>query len=250
MTGAGTLEARQKGFTLVEVIAGLGIVVVLCVAIYPFMVKSIRYSKKTGTIGNLKSYVAADIMYLADKGEFPAIDTIIPSSISRDRLAIIADYGNLVLPRGSIGNWPKRSKQPTWMSDPVARISGFAEGMTLGGGIYTGYVYFGRIEESSMVQSGMATLTNPERAADRKNLRRGVLWTTILAEFSTSAARRYECFHYTTTFAYPDFRFKADEIDGQFRGWSDGSVEWVPQRDIKFGGADIQVRHFMGNYYY
>jgi len=239
-----------RAFTLVEVLVVVGVVAILCASFFPLAAKSIRQAKKTGSLNNLKNFVQADMLYLADKGEFPPMDTIVPSSISRDRLAVVADYCNLVLPAGPVTSWPKRKQQPPWINDPIARDSGFAEGLTLGGGVYTGYIYVGRIGESAMVQSGMATLTDPGHSADRKNLRRGVLWATILDEFQTSEERRYECFHYNTVFSYPDFRFKEKEVEGQFRGWSDGSIDWVNGRKIQFGGSDIQVRHFLGNFYY
>ena len=223
---------------------------VLGALLIPLGIKSARHAKKAGSLSNLKSFLQADMYYLADKGEFPAMDTIVPSSISRNRLAIVAEYCNLELPPGAVTAWPKRRQQPRWINDPIARDSGFAEGLTVGGGVYTGYIYVGRIEESGMVQSGMATLTDPKHSADRRNHRRGVLWATILGEFSTSEARRYECFHYNTVFSYPDFRFKKEEVEGMYRGWSDGSAEWVAGRQIRFGGEDIQVRHFLGNFYY
>lgn len=226
------------------------VIAILGALLFPVAVKSLRQAKKTGSLQNLRNFVQADVLYHSDKGEFPPMDTIVPSTISRNRLQIVADYLDLEIPTGPVTSWPRRRQQPKWIHDPIARDSGFAEGMTVGGGIYTGYTYVGRIEESQMVRMGIATLTNPERAADRKNLRRGVLWTTTLAEFHTSDPRRFECFHYRTIFAYPDFRFKQEEVEGQYRGWSDGSVEWVPGRSISFGAGGIQVRHLLGNYYY
>ena len=228
-------------------VAVLGILAAL---LFPFAAKSIRQAKRVGSLNNLKNFVQADTLYFADKGEFPPMDTFVPSTISRNRLAIVAEYCNLEIPSGPVSTWPKRKQQPRWINDPIARDSGFAEGMTVGGGVYTGYAYVGRIEESPMVQAGMATLTNPEHSADRKNHRRGVLWATVLGEFQTSDPRRFECFHYNTVFSYPDFRFKQEEIEGQFRGWSDGSADWVRGKQIQFGGSDIQVRHFLGNFYY
>jgi len=239
-----------RAFTIVELIVVVAVTAILCVLLFPVAVKSVRQAKKTGSLQNLKNFVQADMLYLADKGEFPPMDTIVPSTMSRNRLAIVAEYLNLEIPNGPVTSWPRRKQQPRWINDPIARDSGFAEGMTVGGGVYNGYIYVGRIDESTMVQSGMATLTNPDRAADKKNLRRGVLWATILGEFQTSDPRRFECFHYNTVFSYPDFRFKREEVEGQFRGWSDGSAEWVPGKQIKFGGSDIQVQHFLGNFYY
>lgn len=248
--GWGARASKGRGFTLIELLVVMVLILALAVMAVPNAIKGVRKARKVGSLSNLRTFVQADILYFADKGEFPPMDTWVPSSISTNRLAIVADYCNMPIPSGSVTAWPKRRKQPAWINDPLARDSGKAEGMTVGGGLYTGYVYVGRLDESPMAKMGLGTITHPEHAADRKNLRRGVLWATLLAEFNSSEARRYECFHYDTVFAYPDFVFKEPEIEGFYRGWSDGSAEWVPRKLISFGGDDVQIRHAMGNYYY
>jgi len=243
-------EGFTKAFTLVELLVVIVIVVILAALITPTAIKGLRKAKKVGSLQNLKTFVQADMLYLADKGEFPPMDTWVPSSITTNRLAIVAEYCNVPIPPGPATSWPKRRAQPAWINDPIARDSNKAEGLTLGGGLYTGYVYVGRLDESPMAQMGMGTIVNPEHAADRKNLRRGVLWATLLSEFAASADRRFECFHYDTVFAYPDFVFKKEEVEGFYRGWSDGSAEWIPRKMIDFGGKDVQIKHILGNYYY
>ncbi len=246
----GPNEGSTKAFTLVELIVSIVIVSILAALLLPATIKGVRKAQKTGSLNNLRTYVQADMLYLGDKGEFPAMDTWVPSSISTARLSIIAEYCNVSIPSGSASQWPKRRQQPRWINDPLAVNSGKAEGLTIGGGLYTGYMYVGRIEESPMVKLGLGTLINPEHSADRKNLRRGVLWATLLTEFATADPRRFECFHYDTVFAYPNFVFKQNEVEGFYRGWSDGSAEWVPRKAIQFGGSSIQIKHVMGNYYY
>lgn len=241
---------RRGAFTLTELLVVTSILAVLAAFLLPVSIKALRKAKKAGSLSNLRTFLQADTLYFADRGEFPAMDTWIPSSISTNRLAIVSEYCKVPIPSGPAHSWPKRRSQPAWINDPMARDSGKAEGLTLGGGLYTGYVYVGRIEESPMMTMGAATLPRPEHSADRKNLRRGVLWATLLTEFASSADRRFECFHYDTVFAYPDFVFKKNEIDGFYRGWSDGSAEWVPRTMIDFGGKDVQVKHIMGNFYY
>ncbi|HRJ71129.1 MAG TPA: type II secretion system protein [Terrimicrobiaceae bacterium] len=235
---------------MTELIVVIATLAMLATVLLPAGIKSLRKAKKTGSLNNLRTYLQADMLYFADRGEFPPMDTWVPSSISTNRLAIVAEYAGVQLPPGPAAAWPKRRQQPGWVNDPIARTSGKAEGLTVGGGLYTGYVYVGRIDESPMVKMGFGSVTDPEHAADRKNLRRGVLWATLLAEFSSTEPRRFECFHYETVFAYPDFVFKQPEVEGLYRGWSDGSVEWLPRKHISFGGAGIQIRHVMGNYYY
>ncbi len=225
---------------------------VLAALLTPAAVKGLRTARRVESMGNLRFYVQADGMYFNDHGEFPIPDTSVPSSISRERLAIIAEYCRLPIPAGPVTSWPKRKQQPKWINCPMARESGYAEGLTLGGGLYTGYVYVGGIEDSEMVSRGYAKLLHPEHSANRKNTRRGVLWTSVLTAFNIGDPRRYECFHYCTIFAYKDFRFKASELEGIHRAWSDGSVEWLTARSMDLGknGRDHQMVHLLGNFYY
>ena len=72
----------------------------------------------------------------------------------------------------------------------MAVDSGYAEGVTLGAGLYTGYAYVGGLEDSKMVAMGFANLAHPEHLADARNLRRGVLWLDVLDEFVMDDARR------------------------------------------------------------
>lgn len=242
---------RKRGFTLVELLVAIGILAVLASVVVLLSSQWIRRAKRAESIGNIRTLAIADTLYFGENGKLPLIDTIFPSTMTRARLEIVAKYCELQLPPGPVGSWPKRKQQPRWINDPMARDSGFAEGMTLGGGVYTGYIYVGGIEESAMVLSGMATLLHPERAADIRNLRRGVIWAGILAEFKSSDPRRFECFHYNTLTAYKDFRFHANEIEGIPVAWSDGSVQWLSRSDLDFkGGGSKQVDHMLGNYYY
>jgi type II secretory pathway pseudopilin PulG len=237
---------------MVELMVVLVIIAILSVLTLNIASKWTRKAKRVESLSNIRTYTAADTMYYGDHGKLPMMDGIIPSTITRARLEIVANYCNLQLPAGDVGGWPKRRDQPRWINDPVARDSGFAEGRTLGGGVYTGYVYVGGIEQSPLILSGMATVVHPERNADLRNTRRGVIWAGILAEFKTSDPRRYECFHYNTLTAYQDFRFHERELEGIPIGWSDGSAEWLSARQIKFGpnGRNLQIQHVMGNYYY
>jgi len=251
-SGSGCGGSPRYGFTLLELLVVVVVISILAVLTVPAVVKTIRTAKRTDSMNNMRNFVLADTLYFADRGEFPPMEGFVPSTITRDRLKIVADYCNLPLPPGPVTTWPKRKQQPKWINCPMARDSGYAEGITLGGGVYTGYLYVGRIEESNMVVSGMASLLLPEHSANRKNTRRGVLWASILGEFKTGDPRRFECFHYTTLFAYRDFRFHQEELDGIHRGWSDGSADWLPAKKIKFGaqGSDLQIDHMMGNFYY
>jgi hypothetical protein len=177
----------------------------------------------------------------------------VPGSIPLERLAQMGRVLGLPLPEGPATAWPKRAAQPAWINCPLATRSGYAEGITLGGGFYTGYSYFGGIENSRMVAMGFATIVLPAVAADERNTHRGILWTDLLAEFHTDDPRRFEFFHVRNRVTYPDFRFHAAELDGFHRAWSDTSVEWVPGHRIRLSGRtspDLRIRHLLGNFYF
>lgn len=251
--GEGLNVRPRQAFTIIELLVAVGIIIILSAIAIPIATKAKRIAKRTESLNNMKTFVTADMLYYNEHRRFPEVEGLIPSSITRNRLEIVANYCNLSLPQGPVNKWPRRKEQPRWINCPITRDSGYAEGMTLGGGVYTGYIYVGGIEASAMVKSGFATLTNPEHNVDPRGFRRGVIWASILGEFKTSEARRYECFHYNTFKAYPDFRFQRDEIEGIHRGWSDGSVEWLPASRIDFTGnqgSNLQIRNGIGNYYY
>lgn len=246
-------QATGRAFTLIELLVVVVIVGILAALAFALLGRVQQMAKRTQCINNLRQFAAADIAYFNDNGEFPPMQGIVPSSISVDRLAGMAKYLNVSIPAGPAKSWPKRMQQPVWINCPMAKDSGYAEGLTVGGGLYTGYIYVGGVEDSQMVVSGMASLPHPEHSAQKRNLHRGVLWADILSEFRTGDPRRFECFHVTSGKKYPDFRFPQNEIDGIHRAWSDGSVEWVPIHRLDLSGGsspDQQIIHFLGNYYY
>ena len=244
---------RGGGFTLIELLVVIAILGLLAALLMPVLSAARQRARRVPCMNNMKQFAAADMLYLADYERFPEPSPYVPSSIRTQRLAIVAKYLGLPLPDGPIISWPKRPKQPRWINCPRAVNSGLAEGPTLGGGLYTGYAYYGGIEESTVVMSGMARVLHPGHAADLRNTRRGVLWADVLDEFATSEERRFEFFHHVASAKYPDFRFHANELEGIHRTWSDGSVEWLAGKSINLTGAnsdDLQLRHTLGNYYY
>jgi prepilin-type N-terminal cleavage/methylation domain-containing protein len=249
------IEPKQRGpaFTLIELLVVVAIVSVLAAMISSALAGAKPKAKRTLCMNNLRQFALADLGYANDHHQLPSPHPFIPSSISVERLSQIATELRLPIPEGPVGHWPKRALQPKWINCPMAAESGLAEGIALGGGLYTGYAYFGGIEVSPMVTNGFASLVHSGQAADPLNTRRGVLWTDVLAEFAMDDPRRFEFFHTTRRVQYPDFRFHAGQLDGIHRAWSDGSVEWVSGRNLKLtgtGSSDCRIQHLLGNYYY
>jgi len=243
----------HRGFTLIELLVVIAIIAILAALMLPALSSVKQRAKRTVCMNNLKQFALADTMYCNDNGRLPAANDFVPSTITVDRLKVMAETLGMTIPNGPAATWPKRADQPRWINCPMAINSGYAEGVTLGGGLYTGYAYYGGIESSKMVTMGFATLLNPEHTPDSKNTRRGVLWTDVLDEFITPDPRRFEFFHARKQVKYPDFRYHAEELDGIHRAWSDGSVEWISGKRLDLSGTgspDLQIKHLLGNYYY
>ncbi len=247
------MRRRRDGFTLVEVLVTAGVIAVLAGLVLPSLAGALGRSRRTVCMNNLRQLSLADVMYANEFREFPAPHPFVPSSITVERLAGVAAQLGTTVPAGAAGEWPRRSLQPRWVNCPLATESGMAEGVALGGGLYTGYAYFGGMEDSAMIANGLATAVNPGQAADRRNTRRGVLWTDVLDEFAMEDPRRFEFFHRRLREKYRDFRFFGEQLDGIHRAWSDGSVEWTAGGRLLLSGPgspDCRLVHLLGNYYF
>jgi prepilin-type N-terminal cleavage/methylation domain-containing protein len=247
------LRCLRRAFTLLELLVVIAIIALLAGLLLPVLGKARTQAKRVACLNNLRQFTLADLMYADDHGELPAPHPFVPSSMSVERLTALAVQLRLTVPAGAAGAWPKRAQQPKWINCPLAVESGLAEGIALGGGLYTGYAYFGGMEQSAMVTNGFASVAQPGQAADRRNSRRGVLWTDVLDEFAMDDPRRFEFFHARQRVKYPDFRFFAEQLDGIHRAWSDGSVEWVGGKSLRLTGPtspDCRLQHLLGNYYF
>jgi prepilin-type N-terminal cleavage/methylation domain-containing protein len=247
-------DDTPRGFTLIELLVVIAVIAVLIGFLLPGLAGARRSARKTLCMNNLRQFVAADTMYLNDHRQFPAMSPFVPTSIRTTRLRQMGSYLDMPVPEGEAAAWPRRPAQPEWMNCPFAHKSGFAEGLTVGGGLYTGYAYVGGLEQSELVTSGLGTVANKGHAADARGLNRGVLWADTLTEFLTADPRRYEIFHHIPSAGpYPDFRFQKPEIDGVHRAWSDGAVEWLGGTSLNLSGIgspDLRLQTFLGNVYF
>lgn len=242
------------GFTLSELLVVIAVTSILIGLLVPAFASARHSAGNIACMNNIRQFVVADSLYLNDTDRFPEMSPFVPTSIMTDRIRQIGRYFDLPVPEGGAIDWPRRDEQPEWINCPWARHSGSAEGLTVGGGLYTGYAYYGGLEQSELVQSGLGNVVNPGHAADERGFDRGVLWADVLAAFPISEARRFEVFHRTPSAgSYSDFRFHANEVDGINRGWSDGSVEWVPGSQLDLtspGSRDRRLSTFLGSFFF
>ncbi len=249
----GSPHRLDAAFSLMELLVVVAVVAILAGLLVPVLANAKHRAKRTVCLNNLRQLTLADSMYAGDHGRFPPPNDFVPSSITVERLAQIAQSLGATVPSGPASSWPKRGAQPKWFNCPMAVDSGYAEGITLGGGVYTGYAYVGGLEESRMVGLGFATVVHPDHLADARHTRRGVLWVDVLDEFIMTDPRRFEFFHARKRVRYPDFRYHAGELDGIHRAWSDGSVEWLEGGRLQLTGTnspDLRIKHLLGNFYF
>jgi len=243
-------------FTLIELLIVITVIGILIAILIPALDKAKRSAKIVLCQSNLRQYCTASVNYLTDYKIFPSGDTYISSTPSTTKVELLQMFGTYLgvnVPQGNAASWPKRMDQPKWINCPIAIDSNRVEGVTVGGGKYTGYTYLGGIEKTSWVVQGFTILKNPRYAANQRNDYRGVLFADHIGEFNSPIPRRFEFFHYAARLNQLTFVWEADELEGFNRAWSDASVQWVPARNISLDSAtspDLQIIHFFGNYYY
>jgi prepilin-type N-terminal cleavage/methylation domain-containing protein len=249
-----TRRTSTSGFTLIELLVVIAVIALLIGLLVPALASARRTARRVLCMNNIRQFCAADTMYLNDYKQFPPMSPFVPTSIRVERLRQIGEAFGMTVPDGPAASWPRRAEQPKWINCPFAATSGYAEGLTVGGGLYTGYAYVGGLENSELVRSGLGTVANKGHAAEYRGLNRGVLWADTLTEFLTADERRYEVFHTPAKAPrYSDFRFHKPEVEGIHRGWSDGSVEWLPGSKINLNGIgspDLRLQTFLGNVYF
>jgi prepilin-type N-terminal cleavage/methylation domain-containing protein len=249
-----SLPIPRRGLTLVEVLVTIAIITSIAALAVVAASGLRRAGMVVQNVSNLRNLALADIGYFSEHRVFPDLGTIVPSSIRVERLWQMGNYLGLDVPEGAAIDWPPRAQQPAWINSPFAIESDYALGLTVGGGLYTGYVYVAGIEDSQMVTSGIATIVNPGHSAHRRNETRGVMWADVLGEFNLTEERRFETFRLKPrTSRYSDFRVYRSDFEGIHRAWSDGSVDWLDGASMDIGSAgsrDLRIQHMLGNFYY
>jgi len=224
---------RRDGFTLVELLVVIGIIAVLVSILLPALNAARRAADKTACAAQVHQLLLATQMYLNEQRHYPDASTIpafggpVPCCVRANLLNAIGPYLNWPeltgaetvdrLPRLAACNC--RLQQETLL-DPYPPPA-FGLDFWL-----TGYGYAAGIMDAG---SASAAALKPERIADRRGKRRGVVWGDYLIVLNAASAPGWGYFHQvgghhfdsaTTTTPVPTSYF------GHHSGWSDGSVEW------------------------
>jgi prepilin-type N-terminal cleavage/methylation domain-containing protein len=252
----------RSAFTLIEVLVVITVIGVLFAILLPSLFEARQNAKNMLCKNNLRSFALADLNYLADFKRFPPdFDITTPSSIPVQHLQLVGNYLGLAVPSGTAAQWPSRTKQPKWINCPFAVEVPWGDGVTVGGGRYTGYLYVGGIHEWKYVKKPPSaflgiTVKNPKYVANFRNDYRGVLWTDLVDEFAPAMVgytpRRYEFYHIDPRSPRDNLTYYPSDLKGFNKVWSDASVEWVqgPYINLNESGPDLQLQYWFGNYYF
>ena len=174
-------------------------------------------------------------MYLSENHQYPPFNCInggtdfpVPHDISPVTINELSPYlGNyaLVVNTGGGANDTKPSDYPAVVQCPFAADFGDElRGPFSWVAVYTGYAYYGRLQEAAIM-----TLIPPERSADRRGTYRAVLWADPVVWYGTGQ----DIWYYThSKDGYRGSNFlgfwhtDTESLWGFHRGYTDGSVVW------------------------
>lgn len=274
---------RRRAFTIIELLVVIGILAILLGILLPVLTRLRGAAMKVVCSARLRDLTMASTMYQGDHRVYPAPmqDLVSPSAspptyrpapqrIDDDLLNDIRPYLRFpeVAPTTPVASLPAFVQCPFIEGSEFDR-GPFAGGPNLAPGYYTGYSYFGRIDEISVdaptspspsappppllplliplknlpIVGGLVPVLEPGvelkpgRAAGAKSPKRAVLWADNVSQLDGSGnawqfTHARGATHGSANLVYTS---PADLL-GQHRGFSDGSVEWV-----EAGSPDLRV---------
>ncbi len=242
---------KRSAFTLVELLVVIGVISILIALLLPTLSAVRRAAKDTRCASQLRQLTEATVMYLNDQRHYPyqssmpALGGALPLAIQAPVLNAIGPYLSWqpVLATQNIRELPALS-----VCNLRAEVDAMLEPYppaAFGAPFWnTGYSYCGALLSMGQV-SGTGKALIPQRVADLRGNRRGVLWSDnmVLME-SGGAPIGWGYFHIKGGHhVEPVFLTIVDPVSyrGHHRAWSDGSVEWLPRGSFSLTPADAET---------
>ena len=248
---------NRRAFTLVELLVVIGVIAVLISLLLPALNLVRRHAKDVNCASNLRQLTAGCVMYQNAYKKLPAAlhngligGIIVPSDVQSRLINDLAEFlGYPLVP--NTPDWPFGAPFPAPTAAHLPRIALSIEywdnpelivGPAIGNGQtywYTGYSYFGRLDDKP---NPWGFINKPENVANAR--KRGVLWADTLVYWNAPPA------HFHANHAAFNGLKQGDHpqgIRGQHVGWSDGSVEWkrLTRDDVNVSVAWTKSSYFL-----
>ena len=256
---------HQRAFTLVELLVVIGIIAVLVAILMPALRQVRIASVNTVCASRLHQIALACTAYLAEHRRFPQNYTndlhrmIFPHDQQSRTMNQLSGYLTKFPP---ITDTTPVSELPPVVQCPWAEMTDLygTDRRVIGNGDtywYTGYAYYAQLEENPnyrdtappyTVHPQLGLVLKPNRHADRKGRRRGVLYGDAVVYFGPLDMWNYTHHRSGPTAAPAGFgiwRKDTRTFHGRHLAWSDGSVEWVNGSEIKL---DLAFAHQNASY--
>jgi type II secretory pathway pseudopilin PulG len=268
-------QPGRMAFTLVELLVVMGIIAVLVAILLPVVARVRRSATNTVCAARLRTIAQACSAYLIDYKRYPQNFTndLHKMVFPHDQQSRTLNQLSVYLDRfPDITNATDVSQFPPALQCPWVEMSdlGNSDRRVIGNGDtywYTGYAYYAQLEDdpnykdtsppyAAHPQQGV--VLKPNRNADRKGKRRGVLYGDAVVYFAPYDMWNYT--HYTSARAalapggFGLWRRDTRTFHGRHLAWSDGSVEWVNgaehKLDVTFAMQNSSYAVGGGGYYW
>ena len=241
-----SVRYTRSAFTLVELLVVIAIIGVLVALLLPGLTAARRAAANTTCAAQLRQLTAATVMYLNEHRHYPDADAI-PAFAGPAPVCVRKGVLNAV---GPYLSWRELSGSEAVNALPPGAACNVRLEMdlllepyppaTFGLDFWnTGYSYCAGLMEC---KSTTAVALRPDRLADRKGRRRGVLWADNLLHLkSGGASLGWAYFHIRGSHEInPALVTVVDpkSYAGHHTAWSDGSVEFLPRGALSLEPAE------------